>query len=253
MLERAGGTATIRLPRPALDAELAGDLREAVTAVAEDASVRAVLLLGTGPRFTVGGDIELMTATAPDRLPVLMRRLLDDYHLALRRLAELDVPVVAGVRGAAAGGGLGLMCVADAVVAAADAVFAVGHCALGLTPDGGATWFLPRLLGTRRAQELVLLGRTLTAAEALEWGLVTRLVPAADVDAEATALATRLAAGPTRALGGARRLLWQSLHTDLGAQLLAEQAAIIEAGATRDAQEGIAAFRGDHPPSFEGR
>ena len=128
------------------------------------------------------------------------------------------------MRGGAGGGGLGLTYVADIVVAADDARFALGYGALGLTADGGNTWFLPRMVGMRRAQELFLLNRRLTAQEALAFGLVSRLAPDHQVDSEAASLAAKLAAGPTRAFGAVRRMLRQSFETGLSDQLDAEKA-----------------------------
>lgn len=252
----ADGVARVRLNRPeagnAIDEAMAAELLELATRLAEDPSVRVVLLSGEGPMFTAGGDIDLFARTPPDEFAPLLRRMIDTYHLALERLTELDAPLVAAVRGPSGGGGLGLLHAADVVVAADDAVFAVGYGRLGLTADGGNTWYLPRLVGLRRAQELFLLNRRITAAEALEWGMVTRVVPAADVDAEAEAIALRLAAGPTRAFGGMRRLLRQSFDTDLRGQLAAEKAAIVEVAATADAAEGIAAFAAHRRPTFTG-
>src|SRR3979490_3074577 len=203
LLDFEGGLATLRLNRPdkgnAIDESMAGDLAEAATQIAERSDVRAVLIAGNGPNFTVGGELGLFAGTARDQLPNRLRRMIDSYHLAIERLTSIDAPVVAAVRGGAGGGGLGLLYVADIVVAADDARFALGYGALGLTADGGNTWFLPRMVGMRRAQELFLLNRRLTAQEALAFGLVSRLVPSDAVDAEAAALAATLAAGPTRA------------------------------------------------------
>src|SRR4051812_20376378 len=255
-LRVADGVATVRLDRPehanAINTAMAADLRELAHRLAEDDTVRVVLLGGNGRRFTAGGDIAQFSATPPAELPAALRRMIDDYHLALDRLTALDAPIVVGVRGAAAGGGLGLVCAADYVVAAQDAVFTVGYAGLGLTADGGTSWFLPRLVGLRRAQEMFLLNRRLTAAEALDWGLVNRLVPDERVEEEAAEVAAGLAAGPTRAFGGMRRLLRRSLETDLRGQLAAEVAEIVEVAGTPDAAEGIAAFAARRRPRFEG-
>lgn len=251
------GIATIRFERPdhhnAIDVAFTRDLARITAQLADDASVRAVLLTGAGPTFTVGGDMELYGGTDPADVPALLRTMIDDYHLALGRLAALQAPVVAAVRGAAGGGGLGLVCVADIALATSGSSFALGYAALGLVADGGNSWYLPRLVGMRRAQEMFLLNRRLTATEALDWGLVTRLVPDADLDAEAVATARRLAAGPTHALGAMRALLARSLSAGYGEQLEAEKTAIIAAGGTADAAEGIAAFAARRRPHFTGR
>ena len=196
LLDFEGGVATLRLNRPdkgnAIDERMAADLAEAATQIAERTDVRAVLITGNGPNFTVGGDLDLFAGTAREQLPNRLRRMIDNFHLAIERLTGIDAPVVAAVRGGAGGGGLGLMYVADIVVAAEDTRFALGYGALGLTADGDDTWFLPRMVGMRRAQELFLLNRRLTAQEALAFGLVSRLVPDDQVESEATTLAAKL-------------------------------------------------------------
>jgi 2-(1,2-epoxy-1,2-dihydrophenyl)acetyl-CoA isomerase len=256
LLDFEGGVATLRLNRPdkgnAIDERMAADLAEAATQIAERPDVRAVLIAGNGPNFTVGGDLGLFAGTAREQLPNRLRRMIDSYHLAIERLTSIDAPVVAAVRGSAGGGGLGLMYVADIVVAAEDARFALGYGALGLTADGGNTWFLPRMVGMRRAQELFLLNRRLTAQEAVAFGLVSRLAPDHQVDSEAASLAAKLAAGPTRAFGAVRRMLRQSFETGLSDQLDAEKDSIVIASNTDDAQEGISAFVAKRRPNFRG-
>jgi len=228
------------------------DLAEAATQIAENASVRSVLIAGSGGNFTVGGDLGVFAGTAREQLPNRLRRMIDSYHLAIERLTSIDAPVVAAVRGGAGGGGLGLLYAADIVVAADDARFALGYGALGLTADGGNTWFLPRMVGMRQAQQLFLLNRRLTAQEALAYGLVSRLVASDAVEAEAAALAATLAAGPTRAYGAVRRMLRQSFETGLSDQLDAEKESIVVASRSDDAQEGIAAFVAKRRPQFRG-
>ncbi|MGY3608949.1 MULTISPECIES: enoyl-CoA hydratase-related protein [unclassified Bradyrhizobium] len=256
LLDVNDGVATLRLNRPdqgnAINEEMAKDLAEAVSQIVEIPGVRAVIISGNGSNFTMGGDVSLFAGTPPERLPHKLRRMIDAYHLAIERLTSMDAPVVAAVRGAAAGGGLGLLYVADIVIAAADARFALGYGALGLTSDGGNTWFLPRMVGLRRAQELFLLNSRLSAQEALDYGLVSRLVPDEAVEAEAAGIAAKLAAGPTRAFGAMRRMLRQSFETGLAEQLLAEVDSIVVAAGTDDAREGIAAFAAKRRPQFRG-
>jgi 2-(1,2-epoxy-1,2-dihydrophenyl)acetyl-CoA isomerase len=256
LLDFTDGIATLRLNRAdqgnAINAEMASDLEEAATRIAERSDVRAVLITGNGTNFTLGGDVNLFAETAAEQLPNRLRRMIDSYHQAIERLTSIDAPVVAAVRGAAAGGGLGLLYVADIAIAADDSRFALGYGALGLTSDGGNTWFLPRMIGMRRTQELFLLNRRLTAQEALEFGLVSRLVPSEAVDAEAAAIVAELAAGPTRAYGAMRRMLRRSFETGLSDQLLAEKDSIVVASRTDDAREGIAAFAARRRPHFRG-
>src|SRR5258705_6889709 len=253
LLDFEAGVATLRLNRPdkgnAIDENRAADLAEAATQIAERPDVRAVLISGNGPNFTVGGDLGLFAGTARDQLPNRLRRMIDSYHLAIERLTSIDAPVVAAVRG---GGGLGLLYAADIVVAADDSRFALGYGALGLTADGGNTWFLPRMVGMRRAQELFFLNRRLTAQEALEFGLISRLASSDDVEAEAATIPATLPAGPTRAYGAVRRMLRQSFETGLSDQLDAERDSIVAASSTDDAQEGIAAFISKRRPQFRG-
>ncbi|HEY2280966.1 MAG TPA: enoyl-CoA hydratase-related protein [Streptosporangiaceae bacterium] len=251
------GVATIRLNRPeagnAIDLTLVEDFYEACGRAAEDPAVRAVLLCGAGRSLSTGGDLTTFAGLDPGQLSRRLRQMIDLYHLALDRLTRIDPPVVCAVRGAAAGGGLGLLHVSDVVIAAEDSKFALGYSAIGLASDGANTWFLPRLVGLRRAQELILLNRRLTAPEALDWGLVTEIVPAADVEKRALELAQQLAVGPTQAFGRIKRLLRDSWTTDLPGQLSAETTQMSEAGASDDAVEGIAAYLAKRPPTFRGR
>ena len=251
------GVATIQLNRPeagnTFDLTLVEDFYEACGRAADDPAVRAVLLCGAGRSLSAGGDLAMFDGLDQGELPRRLRQTIDLYHLALDRLTRIDAPVVCAVRGAAAGGGLGLLHAADVVVAAQDSKFALGYAALGLPSDGGNTWFLPRLVGLRRAQQLMLLNRVLTAPEALDWGLVTELVPAAEVADRARQLAQQLAAGPTQAFGRMKRLLRDSWTTGLPAQLSAETEQMAEAGASDDAAEGIAAFMAKRRPAFYGR
>jgi 2-(1,2-epoxy-1,2-dihydrophenyl)acetyl-CoA isomerase len=256
LLDFTDGVATLRLNRAnhgnAINPDMASDLAEAATQIAENAHVRAVLIAANGPNFTVGGDLTVFAGTGREQLPNQLRRMIDSFHLAIERLTSIDAPIVAAVRGGAAGGGLGLLYAADIAVAADDARFAIGYGALGLTADGGNTWFLPRMVGMWRAQELFLLNRRLTAQEALEFGLVSRLAPSDAVETEAAALAAKLAAGPTRAYGAVRRMLRQSFETGLSDQLDAEKESLVAASGTSDAQEGIAAFVAKRRPQFRG-
>jgi 2-(1,2-epoxy-1,2-dihydrophenyl)acetyl-CoA isomerase len=253
----ADGLAEVRLNRPeagnTADWATARDLLELSTLLAEDKSVRVVLLGANGRFFTAGGDINMFHGLAGPALPNSLRRMIDEYHLAIERLAALPVPIVAAVRGAAAGGGLGLVCVADIVVAADDALFAFGATGIGLSADGGTSWYLPRIVGMRRAQEMMLLNRRLSALEALDWGLVTRVVPSDELEVQARAIAESLRSGATVAYGEIRRLLRDSMHSTLAEQLSAERDSIVRAAATEDAAEGIAAFTERRRPNFGGR
>jgi 2-(1,2-epoxy-1,2-dihydrophenyl)acetyl-CoA isomerase len=255
-LDLDGGIARLTLARPeaanTINLLLAQELLEATAVLHDQPSVRVVLLRGEGRLFCGGGDLKEF-AELGDGVPAHLRAVTTALHAAIIRLARLPAPVVAAVHGSAAGAGFSLACAADIVVAADSARFLLAYAAVGLTPDGSATFFLPRLVGLRRAQELVLLNRTLTAAEALAWGLVTEVVPEAELDRRVDELAVRLAAGPTLALGAAKRLLWSSFDTSLETQLERETEALSAAAATEDGREGVAAFVAKRPPRFTGR
>lgn len=256
----ADGLAVIRLNRPdarnAIDQALVDDLHEAVQRCAADSAVRALLIRGEGPSFTIGGDVAMFARTGPRELPAVLRRGTTTYHATLLLLDRLPVPVVTAVQGAVAGGGLGLIYVADIVLAAEGTKFVTGFGGLGLSGDGGGTWFLPRLVGMRRAAELYLTERVLTAEEAAAWGLITRVVRDKDLASEAESAARRLAAGPARAYGEIRTLLRRSHEASLADHLLAETAALSRTAGTADAARAIENFMarkdGDHDRPHHG-
>lgn len=234
----------------AIDLPLAREL-VSVAERCEAGDVRAVLVRGAGRMFCAGGDLGSFAA-AGTGLPALIRELADTLHEALARFARMDAPLVAAVNGAAAGAGMSLVCMCDFALAGESAKFTMAYTAAGLSPDGSSTWFLPRSIGVRRAKELMLTNRRLSAAEAAEWGIVNRVVPDADLDAEASKLAATLAAGPTRAFGSVKRLLLSSANAGLEAQLAAETDGIAAMTGTADGREGIAAFLEKRRPAFSG-
>ncbi len=249
-LDIEGDVATIRLDTPerhnAIDPQWVADLQAAVRGAVE---ARAILILADGPSFTVGGDLDHFSANA-GRLADALHEMVEPFHQTLADLAEAPVPVVCAVQGATAGGGIGLLYAADVVIAGDDLKVATGFARLALTGDGGWSYYLPRLVGMRRAQELALEGRVLDANEALDWGLVTRVLPAVEIEAEARRVAQRFAAGPTLALAGMRRLLRESWGASVREQLTAELAAITASGETADAREGVSAFAQKRKPRF---
>jgi 2-(1,2-epoxy-1,2-dihydrophenyl)acetyl-CoA isomerase len=202
------GLAEFRLVRAdahnAIDRRMAEAMREAALQARDDASVRALLITADGPSFTVGGDIGYMAGHADD-LSGELRRMITPFHEALAALDELRVPVLTAAQGPIAGGGLGLLYVADTVLLAPDARLVSGFIQLGLSGDGGGTFHLPRLIGRLRAAEFVAQGRTLDAATAVDWGLATRVVDG-DLQQAAAGLARELADGPTAAYGAQREL-----------------------------------------------
>jgi len=225
------------------------------TEVARDDAVHVLVLRGAGKHFMAGGDIRLFAqsleldgaARAKE-----FQHLADRIHAAIETLARMPQPVIACVRGAAAGFGLSLMNACDLVFAADDAYFASAYLTLGVSPDGGGTYWLPRIVGSRKAAEIMLLGERLTAPQARDLGLVNRVLPAAELDATVDAAAQRLARGPQTAMRGAKRLLRQSSGASLSEQLAAEATSFGACAGIDDFAEGVRAFLGKRPPKFEG-
>lgn len=241
-LSRDGGLVRLRLDRPgalnALDAELAEALLAACRELARDASVRAVLLSGAGRAFAVGGDLAQMRAAPVEAA----ERMITPLHEALRLLAQIDAPVLVSLHGAVAGGGLSLAAAADLAIAAEGTRFNLAYINLGTSCDLGASWSLPRLVGLRRALEIALLGESFDAQRALAIGLVNRVVAPEALEAEAEALAQRLARGPTLAHGRMRRLMRTSFDRSFADQLDAEREAFLASAASADFGEGLSAF-----------
>jgi 2-(1,2-epoxy-1,2-dihydrophenyl)acetyl-CoA isomerase len=248
--------ATITLNRPeaynALNLALGRDLFHAALEADEDRAVRAIVVTGAGRAFCAGGDVKDF-AENPDRIGILIKELTTYLHGAVSRLARTQKPVVMGVNGVAAGGGMSLALGGDLVVAAESARFTMAYSKIAASPDGSSSYFLPRLVGLRRALELHYTNRVLTAREALEWGLVTRVHPDAEFPGALAALAGELAQGPTLAFGRAKLLFHQSTHESLETQMELEAQAIAASGHTEDFRNGVAAFARKQAVTFHGR
>ena len=251
--EIADGVATITLDRPdalnALTIPLKHELLAALDRSASDPAVRAIVLTGAGRAFCAGQDLrERLEPGAPP----LEEELRERYNPIILAMRALEKPIVGAINGVAAGAGASLAFACDVRLAAEGASFLLAFGRIGLIPDSGATWFLPRLIGAGKAAELALLGDALTAGEAEELGLVTRVVPADTLLAEAQTLAARLAGMAPRALALTKRALEQSWIARLEDQLETEAELQGIAGATADHAEGIAAFVEKRPPRFTG-
>ncbi|NNM58139.1 enoyl-CoA hydratase/isomerase family protein [Acidocella sp.] len=253
LLTRAGAVARLTLNRPeagnAIDPAMARALREAAIVCAEDLAIRCVVLGAGGRMFCAGGDIGAFSSQL-ENLGALTRALTADLHAAMAIFARMEKPLITAVNGPAAGAGFSLALAGDLVLAGQSAVFAPAYGGIGLSPDGGASWLLPRLVGLRRAQEMLLLGLRLNAEQALAEGMITRLYPDETLQAEADEMAARVAGGAVRAWGRTRALLLESFAATLPAQLDAEARAIAQSGNDAEAREGIAAFLARRKPDF---
>lgn len=252
-LSTSGGVACLLLNRPgslnAITLQMARDLEAALEAVSQDPGVGALLLAGAGRAFCAGADLTEMEAHAADRAEYV-NELASRVHRCLARLRRLRVPVVAAVGGVAAGGGFSLALSCDLVVAGASSRFVAGYQSVGLTPDAGSTYWLPRMVGVRRAQELLLTGRVLTAPEALAWGLINVVAPDAEVSEMARDWARGLANGPRTSLGATKRLLQSTWQHTFAEQLDAERESVALRAASSEGTEGIRAFLEHRAPRF---
>ncbi|MGA8426636.1 MAG: enoyl-CoA hydratase-related protein [Candidatus Dormiibacterota bacterium] len=251
-----GAVAELVLNRPAtlnsINSEMAAELQRLLEGIRVDSACRCLVITGTGRGFCSGQELgEGATSGAlPSDIATIVRAV---YIPIVERIRTLPIPVVAAVNGVAAGAGLSLALTADLRVASSEAYFACGFSRIGLVPDSGASWFLPRAIGYARAYELTVIGRRLSAAEALEWGLVNRVFSVGEFRDDYMRLANEIAAGATRAHELAKFAFNESFTNSLSQQLELEARLQQQAAATADFAEGLAAFRGKRPPQFTGR
>jgi 2-(1,2-epoxy-1,2-dihydrophenyl)acetyl-CoA isomerase len=252
------GAATVELNRPeALNAwnqQLGADLLAALRQVAEDDTVRAVLITGAGRAFSSGADLKDVSGgeTAPDGRPDVYKTLTERYHPIMHAIREMEKPVVAAVNGAAVGIGCSLALCCDLIVAAESSYFLLAFVNIGLVPDGGSSLFVPTRVGIARATELAMLGERLPAARALDWGLINRIAPDASLIEEAAALAAQLAGGPTRSYAGTKRQLNNWLYPRMAEQLELEAQIQREMAGSDDFLEGAMAFVEKRSARFSG-
>jgi 2-(1,2-epoxy-1,2-dihydrophenyl)acetyl-CoA isomerase len=254
LLDRADGVATVTLNRPearnALDLVMRRELLAALDEIEAEPTTRVVVLTGAGGHFSAGGDVKTMAArrqTASEG-----RARVESLNRFVIRLFEFPKPTIAMVDGFAVGAGCNIALGCDLVIASDRARFGEVFAKIGLVPDGGGTWLLPRLVGLAKAKELVFTADIIDAAEALRIGLVNRVVPAAELEKTTRALAARIAAGPPTALGLAKALLNRSATVDLATALGFEAYAQAQTITTEDHAEGVRAFFEKRPPRFTG-
>ena len=253
-LSVAGGVATIALNRPhvmnAMDGEMMQQLRPVADAVEKDSAVRAVVLRGEGAAFMAGGDVAVFHRHLAE-LPELIVTWGREMHAAFLALRRMGKPVLASVHGAVAGAGFSLMCAADLAIAASDTRFTLAYANIGASPDGGSTYFLPRLVGYKKTMELIMLPDRFDAETARQHGLVNWVVPGDKLAEETARIAQRLAAGPTHAYAQAKQLVNQSLDP-MAAQMEQELQAFSRCARGADLKEGVSAFVEKRQPVFKG-
>jgi 2-(1,2-epoxy-1,2-dihydrophenyl)acetyl-CoA isomerase len=256
VFEVKDGVGLIRLNRPedgnAITLEMANELLDAALRCDEDPEVRAVVLTGSGKMFCAGGDLRAFAAQGAGA-SLYMKQVTQVFHAAISRLNWMAAPVIGAINGTAAGGGLSLALATDIALAAESAKFTMAYTKVGLVPDGASTYFLARLVGLRRAKEMVLLNPVLSAQQALEWGLINRVVADDLVLPAALETAQQLAKGPTRSFGAAKRLILSGATESLESQMERESRAIAAMVGSADGREGIAAFLGKRTPEFTGK
>ena len=253
LLDIARGVATVTLNRPqngnAINMELARALMNVMHDCERDRSVRVVTLRGAGKMFCTGGDLKAIESHGAGAA-AYVRELLAYLHEALSSIARIPAPVVAGIHGAAAGAGFSLTCATDLAIATRSSRFLMAYTKVGLTPDGSSTWNLPRMIGLRRAMQLTLLNRELTADEARDWGILGDVVADNALPESLSLLAKQLSDGPTGSYASAKRLLRDSFENPLETQLVHEMQAICAALDGGEAKAGMQAFLAKQTPRF---
>lgn len=242
-VENHVGIITLNRPEAgnSLDYQMAKQLMKAAVFCSENEKVRSVVLTGSGNKFSVGGDLKSF-ASHGDEVGAHLKIVTNYFHQAVSLFARMNKPIIAAVNGVAAGGGMSLACACDLVYATEEAKFVTAYNKIALTPDGSGSYFLPRLVGMRRALELLYTNRPLAAKEAKEWGLVNDVLPSEKLKPFVIDLATQLANGPMNAFGVTKKLLLHSLQETLESQMGMESLMIAERASSSEGKEGISAF-----------
>jgi len=259
LVEIRDSIATLTFNRPearnALSLELRSMLRDQLQAIEFDPAVRCVVLRGAGDNFMAGGDVksmsQLIQQPAEQLRPQFQNRI-HDLHPIMYTMRRMGKPIVASVAGAAAGAGVSMALCADLVIAADNAFFTLAYCHIGTSPDGSASFQLPRAIGIKKAMEMALLGDRVSAHSAAAMGMINFVVPVAELEAETTKLATRLAHGPTHVYGNTKKLFYRSLENEFEAQLQLEAEMFADCAVRADFREGVTAFVEKRKANFTG-
>jgi len=257
LLDIDGGVATLTLNRPnalnALNPQMGEEFVDAVIRCRADSHVRVLIVKGAGRAFCAGGDLKAFAQFLQGDPVVTFRTLATRLHAGITEIRHMEKPVIAQVHGAAVGAGMSLALACDLTIAAETAQFIMAYARVGLSPDASSTYFLPRLVGLKKALEIFYTADPIDAREAYRLGLINRVVPEEELEKETRALAQRLASGPSLALGRAKELVYRSLSETLETQLENERQSIALSGLTEDFREGVQAFVEKRHPKFVGR
>jgi len=253
------GTLTMNRPdaRNALSLEMRSGMHEFLDKYEFDDSVRCVVITGAGDHFMAGGDVKSFAGMAKEKSSEEMRthflHRIHNLHGFISAMRRFPKPIIASTRGAVAGAGVSLAAACDLIIASDDSFYTLAYCHIGISPDGGSTYALPRMVGVKKAMEMVLLGDRIDAEAMAAAGLVNKVVPAASLDEETAKLAGRLAKGPTRAYGHAKRLMYASINNQLEHQLQLEAEAFADSAGGADFKEGVTAFVEKRKAVFTGK
>ena len=257
LLDVEENVATVTMNRPealnAINMQLGEELVDAMIRCRSDANVRAVVIKGGGRAFCAGGDLKSFSEFLQADPATAFRAFLSRLHVGIVEVRHMEKPVIAQVHGVAAGAGMSLALACDLTIAAESARFVMAYRRVGLSPDGSSTYFIPRLVGPKKALEIFYTSDSIAAPEAERLGLINRVVPEADLEKETCAFARRLAQGPTLALGRTKELVYRSLSETLETQLEHEREFVALSSTTEDFREGIQAFIQKREPKFRGR
>ena len=250
-------TLTMNRPeaRNALSMEMRSQLNDALHDIEQDPTVRCVVLQGAGEHFMAGGDVKSMAESiqqSPQQVKKEFVLRIHELHPIMFAMRRMPKPIIASVRGAAAGAGVSLALACDLIMASEDAFFTLAYCHIGTSPDGSSTFHLPRTVGIKKAMEIALLGDRFDAKTAQDWGLINFVVPTEKLTEETHKLATRLADGPTHVYGNTKSLLYRSIQSDFESQLQAEGEAFSDCASRADFREGVTAFVEKRKANFTG-